>query len=103
MLDLGDIQEGIHMQSWHQQRDSRPYHVWVDLMSEARDVHHIWPIIRLHQHPSSMSTRDGKEAGQRPQEHAGCRLQRPFLTGVSAEHALLWRIKTKKHCQFKLC
>lgn len=88
MLHLGDIQEGIHMQSWHQQRESRPYHVWVDLMSEARDIHHIWPIIRLHQHPSSMSTCDveGGRATPVGTLDAG---SRDLLNPVSAEHAFL--------------
>lgn len=37
---------------------TRPYHIWVGLMSEACDVHHIRPVVRLHQHSGGMSTRD---------------------------------------------
>lgn len=48
MLALGSVQEGTHIQSWHQGRKGGPYHIWVDLMSEACDVHHVWPVIRLH-------------------------------------------------------
>lgn len=33
-------------------------HIWVDLTLKACEVHHIWPVVRLPQHPSGMSTRD---------------------------------------------
>lgn len=76
------------MQSWPQQREGRTYHMWVDLMPKARDVHHIWPIIGLHQHPSSMSTCDmeGSRASAIGTLDAG---SRDLLNPVSAEHTFL--------------
>lgn len=88
MLALGSVQEGIHRQSWHQGRKGGPYHIWVDLMSKACDVHHVWPIVRLHQHPSSMSTRDmeGGWAAAIGTLNTG---SRDLLNPVSAEDAFL--------------
>lgn len=76
------------MQLWHQRRKNRPYHIWVGLMPKACYVHHVGPIIRLHQHAGSMSTRDmeGGWAAAIGTLDAG---SRDLLNSVSAEDAFL--------------
>lgn len=62
--------------------------MWVGLVSKACDVHHVWPIIRLHQHPGSMSTcnMEGGWAAAVRTLDAG---SRDLLNPVSAEDAFL--------------
>lgn len=88
MLALEGVQEGIPMESWHQGKESRSYHIWVDLMSKTCDVHNIWPVVRLHQHPSRMSTCD-VEGGWAAAIGTLDTGSRDLLYPVSAEDAFL--------------
>lgn len=67
---------------------SQSYHIWVDLVSEAGDVHHIRPVIRFHEYSCSMGTGDmeGSWTTAIGALDAG---SRDLLNPVSAEHAFL--------------